>query len=1236
MMRKDHSWIIGMLLAPSLGMTSLWIGGCSSGQQRPGSKQTIDESYTTDLESLDTRARLTTLAERESKKPSTPARELVNRLMDGRLTQLRPGSNAYITAHRSLDEVLADVGGEVETADHGLVPLNPQIAKGYVRARSAMNNEDYDSAIGMFTQLHEASPDSPEILVGLGDAYLRSGDRAQASDAYLRAVDLGESATRVVVYGAMGIVDDRDRVIKLCSRVWSDVDRSDYAGRLLGGVLLGQALIESGSFTAGAEVMGSALEMLDAQVARDPVYRRELVQLYTKRAERYASMGDAWMLLDQGERASEAYATARSLLPAEPRELMFRRVGADLLSGHSAEAAMALLGWIEENPGNTTALLQQQVSIVGEHPLMGDLVYRSIWQQASDQGLTISHRESLLGILLAMRNDPGSMESALASVDPSIVSPVACARVLSVHADRSEKIQAARSIVEQSPATATVVVPAMVRVDGDAAQLHDAIEGDDETARLMRRLIRLELQRPDLSEEITEFSSYTLSKHSTISVIAMGRESALAARWEDAGLCYDECATRASSMNSAEWKFFIDSLITSNRSGEAFAYARDRAMGDGARSSDWLVFARAAQQRQDADAAIGALERAIDLDPYDESIYEQLISMRGPNGAAADTDALRTVTRSLGQRLPESALVRLIRAHELAGAGANGEQDGRAAVMIGQSERLLLDVHARHPWREIGTDLLLSIWATQASMGDSTALQRGLGWLDAQLTLMPGSVDLSSAMARLIVLSGDEIGAEGFLDELHQRIPSRNVGRLHEGLIRSDESRRIEADEIALDRLAGLVSVNDGLERLERAGSQGRMSEYSLDELIPSDDSWEYERGQGLRLARVLGAVIESDTDQATADLVLQLIDRARGQLGEDQNEGITAADALDQIEIVARPTESDFSMDSYEQLVRRLREDRGEGGNQILTIAMQSMLRGTDPSSTLELLGRLSIGNDGKLDPVLTADLASLVGQVGSSEDLSAAVQRFDDAGLLVEARDLIVGSLGTLNEGTLAEEENPDGVVADLVYSVAVIASFYDRTSDANEMYRLALSFDNQHAWANNDLGYRMVEDGGDLDEAIRLLEIAHASEPGTASITDSLAWARYAIGIFADELDANGQVVRRGARSLLEEAAELDHSNATIHDHLGDTLWMLGAFDLAIKSWLEAEDQLRKRLTEISDQQTNARAVNMLRDELSLIRFKITDAESGRTPKVTPNSAGIAIPQRDDKIDGLDPTK
>ncbi len=1241
-MRRDHSWIVGILLAQSLGVSGVWIGGCSSSQPRGEGKLQNGHSFAADFDAGDPSATLESIAEREARRPSESARELVNRLMDGRLVEIRKGTPEYIKAHRSLEDVIRDALEGVEEIELTELPLIPQLAKGYVRARAALANEDYETAAGMFNELHQASPQTSEFLVGLGDAFLRAGDRLQASEAYLRAVVLGERETRVLVYGAMGIVDNPDRVIELTSMVWSNETTNDYAGRLLAGVLLGQTLIETGSYDAGAEVMGAALGMLNAQVARDPIYRRELVQLYTKRAERFASMGDAWMLLGDGERAVQAYEISRSLVGIEPRELMFRRVGADLLSGQSARAATTLLDWIDAHPGNDRVELQQQVAIVAEHPVIGSLIVDAVAQRVWDDSRPVSHRVGLLGMLLSMSSDVQQGVELLGSVDPSVVSPVSAARVLSAFEDRADRIDAAYSIIQSSSGSAHIIIPALIRIDGDAYELHQSIVGDGNTSSLMRRMIRLELHRPDLAtdSDLAQIQLDSAEIDDTIQMIAIAREAALADRWDVAEACFKSCAEQATSMGDAQWFFFLDSLASSNQLELAFELSRERAALNADSSSDWIAHARMAQRLQRVDAIIEALERAIDLDPYNEGVYEQLISLRGPTGAAPDTEALRTVTRSLGQRLPESALVQLIRAHELAGAGASGEQDGRAAALINQSERLLLQVHEQHPWREIGIDLLLSIWATQASRGDDSALSRGLGWLDFQLGMMPGSVDLSGALARLMVLRGDEIGAEGFLDELHQRIPSRKVGRLHEGLIRSDESRRAEADLIALDRLNGLVSIEDGLERLERAGSVGKVNEFEVELYIPADDSWTYSRAQGLRLARVLGAVIESGTDQATADRVLELIDVARGQIGEDQGDGITAADALDQIEVVARPTGTAFSMDLYEQLVRRLRRERGldnpDQANQILTIAMQSMMRGTSPSQALELLSRLSIDDDGMLDQVMTSDLASLMGQMGSAEDLQAAVTRFDDAGLLIEARDRVVEGLGTLNEGSLTGAENPDGVVADLVYSIAVVASFYDRKSDAREMYRLALSYDELHAWANNDLGYGMVEDGEDLEEAQRLLEIAHASEPGTASITDSLAWARYAMGIFEDELNDEGQVVRQGARSLLVEAVNLDDSNATIHDHLGDTLWMLARFDEAMSAWLEAEDRLRDRLTDISDQQTNARAVDMLRDELSLIRFKITDAESGRTPKVAPNSVGITVPERSDMMNGLDPTK
>lgn len=701
-------------------------------------------------------------------------------------------------------------------------------------------------------------------------------------------------------------------------------------------------------------------------------------------------------------------------------------------------------------------------------------------------------------------------------------------------------------------------------------------------------------------------------------------------------------------MNAPERNMLVDTLMSMGRADDAVEAAHAWAQREPGHSGGWLLYGQQLIKASEPGMALEALSRAVDLDPYDETIYEQLITLRGSNGAMADIDELRTLTRSLGQRLPDSAMVGLIRAHELAGAaGGNGdeERDGQQAMaLLSQGERILLETHDQHPWRQIGTDLLLSLWATQHTGGDAEAITRGLDWLDGQAAMMPGSVELAGARARLMVLGDDALGAERSLAEMYTRYPARSVGRLQEGLIRSDTSRQREADLLAVSRLEGLASPWDCLERLERAGSLGTIDQYDVDLLVPVDESWVYTTNDQLRIIRVLGALAQANPSASVNDRVLELIDRTRDHARRAGavagGAPVDAGLALNQIELLARAQSDRFDMDSYESLLRGAIGQAGEGGDGLVSIAVQSLMRGQSLSSAVELQARLVVDENGMLVDQRAIDLFGVLGQAGSVEDLINATDAIDRAGLLVEARDAVVGGMGTINELSRAPAEDLIGVRADLMYTAGVLASFYERDSEGRAIYRAILDLDPDHAWANNDLGYKMVEDGDDLVEAERLLARAHQAEPNASSITDSLAWARYAIGAFDDELDAEGNLIRRGAKGLLVEAlsSEDGQENATIFDHLGDTLWMLSEFDEAIDAWLDAEERVRARLTGLANEpNANQMIVDSMREELDSVRQKIADGESGRVPRVAPNTAGIAVPVGTDTMDdSVDPTK
>lgn len=92
-------------------------------------------------------------------------------------------------------------------------------------------------------------------------------------------------------------------------------------------------------------------------------------------------------------------------------------------------------------------------------------------------------------------------------------------------------------------------------------------------------------------------------------------------------------------------------------------------------------------------------------------------------------------------------------------------------------------------------------------------------------------------------------------------------------------------------------------------------------------------------------------------------------------------------------------------------------------------------------------------------------------------------------------------------------------------------------------------------NYLGYSWAERGVNLDRAVELIRQALALDPDDGNIVDSLGWAFYRQGRYAD-------AVRE-----LERAIELKPMNAVINDHLGDAYWAVGRRHEARVQWRRA---------------------------------------------------------------------
>lgn len=92
-------------------------------------------------------------------------------------------------------------------------------------------------------------------------------------------------------------------------------------------------------------------------------------------------------------------------------------------------------------------------------------------------------------------------------------------------------------------------------------------------------------------------------------------------------------------------------------------------------------------------------------------------------------------------------------------------------------------------------------------------------------------------------------------------------------------------------------------------------------------------------------------------------------------------------------------------------------------------------------------------------------------------------------------------------------------------------------------------------NYLGYSLLEQGTDYDEALDMIQRAVKGQPDDGYITDSLGWAYYRLGRYQD------------AVAPMLRAVELTPDDPVINDHLGDVLWMVGRKREADFQWHRA---------------------------------------------------------------------
>jgi tetratricopeptide (TPR) repeat protein len=164
-----------------------------------------------------------------------------------------------------------------------------------------------------------------------------------------------------------------------------------------------------------------------------------------------------------------------------------------------------------------------------------------------------------------------------------------------------------------------------------------------------------------------------------------------------------------------------------------------------------------------------------------------------------------------------------------------------------------------------------------------------------------------------------------------------------------------------------------------------------------------------------------------------------------------------------------------------------------------------------------------------------------------------YDGIGRAYQGKGDFVRSLENLKKATLLSPDNA-------TYQ-STLAGAYDsagKPKEALECYRQAMKLDPQNAYVMNNAAYFLAKTGGDMDDALRLVQAARRQLPNSDEVQDTLGWVYLKMNL----VDSSCQVFQ----DLIEKVG----TNPTFRYHYalalsqkGDKAAALEQLDLALKN-------------------------------------------------------------------------
>jgi tetratricopeptide (TPR) repeat protein len=468
---------------------------------------------------------------------------------------------------------------------------------------------------------------------------------------------------------------------------------------------------------------------------------------------------------------------------------------------------------------------------------------------------------------------------------------------------------------------------------------------------------------------------------------------------------------------------------------------------------------------------------------------------------------------------------------------------GNPDLMVGaaRAQLALGDVAvARDAARGLDRAGVKSIYADFAVLADLAAREDWAGItaaLDEGRTLSGLTDDLMRAWAA--VGTGQMSAALTRLDELAARDGAQAFGLFHKALALASVGDFEGADAILSDSAAGPIAITARgvlahvqiLSQLERNPDAIALLDRSFTPGVnPGVDA--------LRTRLEAGEPVPFDTVRSARDGMAEVFHTLASALQGETDPGFALIHA--RIALHLRPDHADALLLAGDLLQ--------EAGQHTLAAETYAALPLDHPSRHLAEIGRAQAlydgGNrDGAIEalqalarayPRLLIVQTALADALRREDRFAEAIPAYDAAIALVPAP--AAEHWGLFYSRGIAHERNKDW-------------------PPAEADFRRALELNPGQPQVLNYLGYSYVDRGENLDEALALIKQAVAAQPDAGYIIDSLAWAYFRLGRYAEALEP------------MERAALLEPVDPVVTDHLGDVYWAVGRTREAEFQWRRA---------------------------------------------------------------------